>query len=103
MAAFYGILGDRIVSRVRGEDSDGRSGWQRIDSSLVCIRVRRLIIRKGAERGVEVIVDLGDILLEMFSDGWKLLARSTDHRKIRDFASPAKIKERQTNNSYLLV
>lgn len=58
-----------IVSCVWCENGDGISRRERINCSFVCFRVANIIGGIGVEGDVEVVVDLGDVLVEMLT--WK--------------------------------
>lgn len=66
-ATLNGVLGDGEVSRVRGEDCDGIAGAEGVDSGLVGIGIDLVVGRERVEGGVEVVVDLLDVLVEMFA------------------------------------
>lgn len=98
-----GIERDRIVSRVRREDGDGIAGTEGIDGSLVGLGVSLIVIGKAREAGVEAIVGLRDVLLEMLLDRWEFVAGCAYHAQLSNFSSPSQVEERESDNSNFLV
>jgi hypothetical protein len=68
-ATLNGVLCDGEVSGVWGEDCDGIAWAEGIDGGLVGIGIDLVVGWERVEGGVEVVVDLLDVLVEMFA--WK--------------------------------
>lgn len=66
-AALNGVKSNWVVARVWGEDGDGVSGLEQVDCGLVGIRVLGVIGGIGLKRGIEAVVCLCDILMEVFT------------------------------------
>lgn len=64
-AALDGVEGDGIVRGVRGEDGECGSFGQSVDCGLVGVWVGGGVRRIGREGDVELVVYVGDVLLEM--------------------------------------
>lgn len=64
-AAVDGVEGDVEVRRVRGEDCDCVAGREGVDGGLVGSRVAVGVGGERVEGRVEVVVDLGDVAVEM--------------------------------------
>lgn len=65
-AALDGVEGDGEVRRVGGEDGDGVAGLELVDGGLVGVGVDRVVVGERVERGVEVVVDLRDVFVQVF-------------------------------------
>jgi hypothetical protein len=55
------------VCRIWGEDSDSIARLQRVDGSFVRLGILGVICGVRVKRAVEVVVDLGDVLVEMLA------------------------------------
>jgi len=65
--ALDGVESDWVVSGVGGEDGDGIAWAECVDGGLVGIWVALVVCRKGVEGCVEVVVDVGDVLVQMLT------------------------------------
>lgn len=70
-----GALGVQSHRCVGGEDGDSITGLELVDGLLESIRVDRVVVREGIKRGVQVVVDLLNVLIEMLP--WLTLARGS--------------------------
>jgi hypothetical protein len=68
-AALNGIAGNGVVSRVWSEDGDGVAGLETVNGGLVGIGIYGVVVGEGVEGGVEVVVDLADVLMKMLAYG----------------------------------
>lgn len=66
-AALDGVQRDGVVRGIRGEDGDGVAGLEQVDGGLVGVGVDLVVGGEGVEGGVEVVVDLGDVSVEMLA------------------------------------
>lgn len=66
-AALDGVEGNGEMGRVRGEDGDGVAGLEAVDGGLVGVGVFLVVGGEGVERGVEAVVDLGNVLVKMLA------------------------------------
>lgn len=66
-SSFDSVQGNGVVGCVRGEDRNGVAGGERIDGGLVGFRVFGVVGWVGIEGGVEVVVDKGDVFVEVFA------------------------------------
>jgi hypothetical protein len=57
------------MCRVGSEDCDGIAGLEGVDGRLVCIGILLIVGGERVERGVEAVVDLGNVLLQMLPWG----------------------------------
>lgn len=73
-AALDGVQRDGVVRGIRGEDGDGVAGLEQVDGGLVGVGVDLVVGGEGVEGGVEVVVDLGDVFVEMLAYTWLGLA-----------------------------
>jgi hypothetical protein len=62
-----GIEGNRVVRCVWGEDRDCGTWGESVDGCFIGFGVAFVIWRVGVEGGVEAIVDLGNVFVEMFA------------------------------------
>lgn len=95
VAPFDGVEGDGEVGGVGGEDGDGAALREVIDGLFVGIGVGGGVGGIGGETDVEVVVDLGDVFLEVVADGGEFGPRDPDHAQSADFASSAQVEECQ--------
>jgi hypothetical protein len=65
--SFDGVQSDGVVCCVWSEDCDGVAGEEGIDCFLVGFGIAGVIWRVGVEGDIEIIVDLGDVFVEMLS------------------------------------
>ena len=65
--SFDGVQSDGVVCCVWSEDCDGVAGEEGIDCFLVGFGIAGVIWRVGVEGDIEIIVDLGDVFVEMFA------------------------------------
>lgn len=66
-AAADGVEGDGVVRGVRGEDCDCGAGGEGVDGGFVGFRVAGGGVGgEGFKGSVEIVVDLGDIFVEVF-------------------------------------
>ncbi len=86
-APFNRIHRDGIVRRIRGEYRHRVAWTQGVNSSLVRIRICRVVGWVGSERDVQVVVGAGDVGFEVLADCWELFAGDPDHAEIAYFAS----------------
>lgn len=71
--ALNGVQGDRVVSGVGCEDGDGVAGGEGVDGCLVGVCIALVVGGERVEGGVEVVVGLGDVLLEVLA--WGVVSR----------------------------
>lgn len=71
--ALDGVKRNRVMRGVWGEDGDGAAGGERVDGGLVGFGIRGGVGGIRGEGGVEAIVDIGDVLLQMFACGGEKL------------------------------
>lgn len=119
-AALDGVEGDGEVRGIRCEDGDGVAGLELVDGGLVGVGVDLVVCRERVEGGVEVVVDLGDVFVEMFAydlelDGYtqeiqrvltdcgKLCAIYANHAQLANLASSSQVKEGEANDAHLFV
>lgn len=65
--ALDGVEGYRVVRCVWGEDCDGVAGGEGVDGGFVGGGVGLAVCGVGFEGGVEAVVEVGDVLCEMFA------------------------------------
>ena len=65
--AFDGVQGYGVVRCVWGEDGDGVAGGEGVDGGFVGGGVGLAVGGVGFEGGVEAVVEVGDVLCEMFA------------------------------------
>lgn len=69
-AALDGVQRNGIVRRVGGEYGDGVAGGETVNGRLVGVWVLLVVGREAVEGGVEPVVDLGDIFVQVLA--WRL-------------------------------
>lgn len=62
-----GVESDGIVRCIWGENCDSRARGEGVDCGFVGFWVTFVVCGVGVEGGVEAVVDLGDIFVEMFA------------------------------------
>jgi len=102
-AALDGVEGDGVVGGVRGEDGDGVAGLEAVDGGLVGVRVDLVVGGEGVERGVEPVVGLRDVAVEVLADGGELCAVDAHHAELADLAAAAQVEEREADDAHLFV
>jgi hypothetical protein len=65
--AGYSIEGNGVVGCIGGEDGDGVAGAQGVDGRFVRLRIASVVRGEGLKPGVEPIVNLRDVLMEMLA------------------------------------
>lgn len=66
-ATLNGVEGNREMRRIGCEDCDGVASLEAIDGGLVGFGVLLVIGGERVERGIEAVVDLGDVLVQVFA------------------------------------
>jgi hypothetical protein len=66
-SAGYSIKGNGIVGCIGGEDGDGVAGAQGVDGCFVRLGIASIVRRERLKAGVEPVVDLRDVLMEMLA------------------------------------
>jgi hypothetical protein len=65
--ALDGIEGDWVMSGIGCEDGDSVTWGESIDCLLVCLCVSLVVRWEGLEGGIEVVVDVCDVLCKMLA------------------------------------
>lgn len=106
---------------VGGENGDGVTGRKSVNCGLVGVGIALVISGKRVKGGVEPVVGLGDVLVEMVACGrsvlWgsmgriegvrtygrELVPRGANHAQLANFPSPAQVEQSQADDADLLV
>src|SRR5450759_645966 len=91
------------MCRIWCEDRDGITGRKSINGSLIRIWVANIAFRISIEGDIEAVVDLVDVLFEMFADCWVFASSRPDHAQLPNLSSPSQIEESQSNNADLFI